>query len=151
VSGSLICRRAEPADHPELVAIWRRAVDATHDFLEPGEAERIEVQVRDEVLAALDMTVAVRDGELVGWIAVDGTSVEALFVDPAAHRRGVGSALLDALTASMPVVTLDVNEQNPTAVAFYRARGFVPTGRSEHDEDGRPYPLLHMRRAAPGQ
>jgi len=146
VSGHLTFRAAEPSDRPALVAIWRRAVDATHDFLAPGEADRIEVQVRDEVVPALDITVAVLDGTPVGWIAVAGDTVEALFVDPSAHRRGVGSGLLEAVTDSLPVVTLEVNEQNPAAVAFYRARGFEQTGRSEHDEDGRPYPLLHMRR-----
>lgn len=146
MSGAWEFRAAEVSDRPALVAIWRRAVDATHHFLPPGEADRIEAQVRDEVVPALAMTVAVLDGTPVGWIAVDGNRVEALFVDPSAHRRGVGSALLDAVTASLPVVELDVNEQNPAAVAFYRARGFEQTGRSEHDEDGRPYPLLHLRR-----
>jgi putative acetyltransferase len=46
-------------------------------------------------------------------------------------------------------LTVDVNEQNAAAVAFYQACGFVNEGRSELDESGRPYPLLHMRLAAP--
>ena len=42
---------------------------------------------------------------------------------------------------------LDVNEQNPDAVDFYRRRGFEQVGRSPVDSDGRPFPLLHFRRA----
>ena len=42
---------------------------------------------------------------------------------------------------------LDVNEQNPGAVEFYRRRGFEQVGRSPVDSDGRPFPLLHFRRA----
>jgi putative acetyltransferase len=40
-----------------------------------------------------------------------------------------------------------VNEQNPAACRFYQACGFVVIGRSEVDDAGRPYPLLHMRLA----
>ena len=68
-----------------------------------------------------------------------------LFVEPDAHGRGVGTALLDAVAARAPL-TVDVNEQNPAAHAFYRARGFVETGRSPLDGEGRPFPLVHLRR-----
>jgi putative acetyltransferase len=44
---------------------------------------------------------------------------------------------------------VDVNEQNPAAVGFYEALGFVVVSRSPVDGDGRPFPLLHMRRPAP--
>jgi putative acetyltransferase len=42
-------------------------------------------------------------------------------------------------------LTVDVNEQNAAARRFYEACGFVVEGRSELDEQGRPYPLLRMR------
>ena len=40
---------------------------------------------------------------------------------------------------------LTVNEQNPQAVEFYRHMGFQTFRRTEHDEEGGPYPLLYMR------
>jgi putative acetyltransferase len=144
---SLALRAATASDWPDLVGIWRRAVEATHGFLTPSDVDEIETQVRTAVLPSLTITVAQRaEGGSVGWIGVHGTRVEALFVDPAAHRRGVGSALLDAVTAAMPHVTLDVNAQNPSAVRFYERHGFVEVGRSERDGEGRPFPLVHMRR-----
>ena len=39
-----------------------------------------------------------------------------------------------------------MNEQNQDALRFYRACGFVVETRSDTDGDGRPFPLLHMRR-----
>jgi putative acetyltransferase len=42
-------------------------------------------------------------------------------------------------------LTVDVNEQNTQGVGFYRHLGFVETGRSETDDQGRPYPLLHLK------
>ena len=43
------------------------------------------------------------------------------------------------------VTQVDVNEQNVLAASFYLHRGFEVIGRSETDEAGRPYPLLHLR------
>jgi putative acetyltransferase len=40
---------------------------------------------------------------------------------------------------------VDVNEQNPEAARFYEACGFAVVGRSELDDGGRPFPLLHMK------
>ncbi|TWF76896.1 putative acetyltransferase [Pseudonocardia hierapolitana] len=144
---TLALRAATESDWPDLVRIWRRAVEATHSFLAPSDIDEIETQVRTTVLPSLTVTVAqrARSGS-VGWIGVHDTQVEALFVDPTAHRQGVGRALLDAATAAMPHVTLDVNEQNPSAVGFYKRHGFVEIGRSERDGEGRPFPLVHMRR-----
>ncbi|MFP5020308.1 GNAT family N-acetyltransferase [Pseudonocardia phyllosphaerae] len=73
--------------------------------------------------------------------------VEALFVDPTAHRQGIGASLPASATAGMPEVALDVNEQNPSAVEFCGRQGFVVVERSERDDQGRPLPLLHMRRS----
>lgn len=37
------------------------------------------------------------------------------------------------------------NEQNPGAVGFYEHMGFRTYARSERDEQGGPYTILHMR------
>ena len=83
-----------------------------------------------------------------GFMAYNGLQVEMLFVEPAYFGKGVGKALLQlaqqrAASKGLPL-TLDVNEQNPDALAFYRHMGFTVTGRSPLDSAGRPYPLLHM-------
>jgi len=44
-----------------------------------------------------------------------------------------------------PTTTTDVNEQNSQAVGFYGKMGFKRTGRSPVDDQGRPYPLIHLR------
>ena len=143
-----VLRPARPDDTDALVGVWRRAVEATHDFLGPDDVRELETAVRDEYLGAADLTVAEGDGRVVGFVGTVGHRVEMLFVDPALHGRGTGRALLDAVGRGLPVVELDVNEQNPGALAFYRALGFEVTGRSETDDQGRPFPLLHLRREA---
>lgn len=147
-AGEPALRPASPADAAALVAVWRRAVLATHGFLTPEDVDRYEGVVRAG-LPTLTVTLAERQGRVLGFVAVDGARVEMLFVDPDVHGSGVGSALLRHATAGRAVVDLDVNEQNPGARAFYARRGFVELGRSPLDADGRPYPLLHLRRVAP--
>ena len=59
-----------------------------------------------------------------------GAHMDALFVDPAAHGQGVGRSLVEHAIARHGAITTDVNAQNPGALGFYRAMGFVETGRS---------------------
>jgi len=69
-----------------------------------------------------------------------------LFLDPAHMGKGIGRQLLDYAIAEMGARTVDVNEQNPNALAFYKHCGFTVTGRSPVDGMGKPYPLIHMER-----
>jgi len=132
-----------PDEYPHLVAIWRSAVDATHDFLAEPDRDEIERQLAPRYFPEVELTVADVDGTPVGFAGVAGSGLEMLFVHADTRGSGVGTALLEhALDAR--VTTVDVNEQNDQAVQFYLRRGFEVTGRSEHDEAGRPYPLLHM-------
>ena len=40
---------------------------------------------------------------------------------------------------------VDVNEQNPQALGFYEHVGFEVFKKSEFDEQGNPFPILHMK------
>lgn len=133
-----------PAEYPRLVAIWRSAVDATHDFLAEADRAAIESQLADNYFPGVRLTVAEIDGDPVGFAGTAGENLEMLFVHADARGHGVGTALLDHAIAEPQVHLVDVNEQNEQAVGFYVRRGFVVTGRSERDDAGRPYPLLHM-------
>lgn len=84
-------------------------------------------------------------GVVQGFLAMDGAMIDALFVDPAAHGRGLGSALVAHALSLSPDLLVDANEQADNALPFYIARGFEVIGRSESDPAGRPYPILHLR------
>jgi putative acetyltransferase len=87
------------------------------------------------------------DGRAAGFLVMDGDLIDALFVDPAVHGRGYGTALLNHALTLAPEALVDANEQATNALPFYEARGFVRIGRSETDPQGRPYPLIHLRYA----
>ncbi|NUO77683.1 MAG: acetyltransferase [Lysobacter sp.] len=138
-------RARSPDDHPRLLQVWERSVRATHDFLAEADIAELRPQVRDVYLDAVEIWVDENaDGVVTGFIGLSGAQVEMLFLDPRWRGQGIGTRLLDHARQLRGALTVDVNEQNPAAHGFYRRYGFVDTGRSETDGQGRPLPLLHM-------
>ncbi|GAA3053937.1 acetyltransferase [Actinocorallia glomerata] len=137
------------AEYPTLAAIWRGAVDATHDFLAEADRDEIETRLQSDYFPAVVLAVAERDGRPVGFSGVLDGTLEMLFVDATHRDSGIGTALLAHAIKDHAVTTVDVNEQNASAAGFYAHRGFEVVGRSETDEAGRPYPLLHLRLSRP--
>jgi len=135
---------AGATEWPRLTAIWRSAVDATHDFLAAEDVEYFESRLATDYLPQVDVTVAVVAGRTVGFSGIADGKLEMLFIDGDHRGRGVGAALLRDAVAKVPNLLVDVNEQNEQAVGFYLRHGFHTVGRSATDGDGKPYPLLHL-------
>jgi GNAT superfamily N-acetyltransferase len=84
-------------------------------------------------------------GIMRGFVSTTrGPMLVSVFVDPAWRGAGAGvaDALLDGVIAWArgvgQTLQLDVHADNPRAIAFYRRRGFVATGRI-HPYDLPPY------------
>lgn len=143
----MIIRRGTPADVPRALEIWRAAVDATHGFLTPEHRAEIDVMVAEQFLPNAKLWLATDDDEYpVGFLVMDGSMIDALFVDPTFHGQGYGTALLNHALELAPNATVDASEQASNALPFYLARGFRVVGRSVTDPQGRPYPLVHLAR-----
>jgi putative acetyltransferase len=137
-------RRGTARDAPRNLDIWRRAVAATHDFLSPGDLDRIDALVADWLPGAEPWVYVDQTDSPLGFMALTGSHVDALFIDPLRHGAGVGRTLMMHARLLHSQLTVDVNEQNLRAIGFYERLGFERTGRSPVDGQGRPYPLLHM-------
>lgn len=135
------------SEYPQLVAIWRSAVLATHDFLASEDFTRIESMLASAYFPMVDLIVAEVAGEAVGFAGVASGNLEMLFVHDSFRGKGIGSALLGEAIDSHGVTRVDVNEQNLGAHRFYLTQGFRQVGRSELDGEGKPYPILHMQLA----
>ena len=142
-------RRSRPEDGGRVIDVWRAAVDATHQFLSREDRQAIDEEVQ-VLLPQMRLWLAV-DGHdrAFAFMGLTDSNLDALFVHPDHHDRGVGRSLVEHALARHPVLTVDVNEQNGRALGFYERLGFVRTGRSSTDEQGRCYPLLHLRIARP--
>ncbi len=140
-------RLSNPQDLPALFRVWESAVRATHSFLTEEDMNFYARQVRDDYLPFHAFWVAMGEsGEPVGFMGLTGAKIDSLFVDPSCHGRGIGRALIDHAANLGGDLTVDVNEQNRGARAFYEKLGFRRIGRSALDEAGQPYPILHLAR-----
>ena len=153
-------RLARPADYDAWLPLWLgyNAFYGREGATAPAEAiTRLTWRRFFDALEPIDCLVAEAEGRLVGLahlifhrntsLAGSTCYLQDLFAAPDLRGRGVGRALLAHAVEHAGVRTLDVNEQNPQAVGFYEHEGFVVAGRSPVDDAGRPFPLLHMRRA----
>jgi len=138
-------RRSTAGDRPRVLDIWREAVDATHHFLTPADKRDIESEVVAFLPQAL-LWLAVDDNDCsLGFMLLEESRMEALFIDPLQRGRGIGRALVEHALSIQPTITTDVNEQNIQAIGFYMHLGFERIGRSPTDNEGRAYPLIHLR------
>ena len=147
-------RRARASELEALAALWERSVRATHDFLMESDIEELRPHVREALGGAgLEVWVLGGDNDVPeGFMGLAGDDIAALFLEPARRGLGGGRRLVEHAQALRGGdLTVDVNEQNPAAVGFYEAVGFVVVGRSPLDDAGRPFPLLHMRRPVGGR
>ncbi|RAV23130.1 acetyltransferase [Paenibacillus contaminans] len=133
-------------DHDRLVEIWYEAVRDTHTFLTEEDIDFYHQMVKNGALDEVELWVEQNENNVPrGFIGLDGTKIEMLFVDPKYHGKGIGTRLIKHAEAIKGGnLQVDVNEQNEGACAFYKRYGFVRTGRSELDSSGRPFPLLHL-------
>lgn len=132
--------------HDKLVSIWYKAVVQTHTFLTNADIEFYYQIVRNGALREVEIWIEVNeDQEPLGFIGMDGSKIEMLFVDPDHHGSGTGRRLIKHVEALKGAnLQVDVNEQNDGAYSFYKRLGFVRIGRSELDYSGNPFPLLHL-------
>lgn len=138
-------RPSRASDGDAVVDLWRRAVDATHDFLSAEDRRAIDAEVVGFLPQAPLLLAVDAEDRPQGFMLLDGSHMEALFIDPEVHGQGIGRQLVEHALAQHSTLTTDVNAQNAQALGFYLRMGFVETGRSEVDSQGRPYPLIHLR------
>lgn len=131
-------------DYPQLAEIWKSAVTATHDFLSQEDMKAIASRLQSEYFPAVKLFISrLADGTPVAFAGISEGHLEMLFVRNEFRGRGFGSRLLD-FAIRQGVDSVDVNEQNPQALGFYLSHGFAVVSRNETDQDGRPYPILHL-------
>jgi ribosomal protein S18 acetylase RimI-like enzyme len=117
-------------------------------YLPPQERghEQVTRWIREVVLRRSRVWVAVRDGELVGYAALEGDTLEHLYLRPDARRQGLGTLLLDEVRAHTPDgLTLHVFQQNTEARAFYEHHGFTVLATTTGERNMENLPDMTLR------
>ena len=122
---SLTLRLATEADADDIAALFavsRRLLTFLPDL---HTVEEDQAHIRDHVLVDYRVTVAERDGRIVGFMAELEGWIEHLYIDAAELRTGVGSALLADAKARNKSLELWCFADNLRGRAFYEKHGFV--------------------------
>ncbi len=135
----LSIRSSTPDDLPAIRDIFRRAALANEGDRAWIEAHPDEFGLDEANVLEGRTRVAVVDGEIVGFATLVGSGLEDLFVEPDWMRRGIATALVHDIAATVPRIDLTAN---PHALAFYESVGFVEDGVAE--TSGGPAVRMHL-------
>lgn len=130
----------------QLTELWEKSVKATHLFLSDSEIEEIKKYVPQALNGIAHLIVTENDSKCpVAFMGVEEQKLEMLFITPEERGNGLGKRLIRYGIDNYSIKELAVNEQNPLAKGFYEHMGFQVYKRTDHDEQGKSYPLLYMR------
>lgn len=125
-------RRMQQADIPAIAALEKQC------FSQPWSEQALAAELQNKNALFL---AAFEAGKLIGYLGMhcvlDEGYIANVAVDEAYRRRGVATALLNALLEiarqrRLGFVTLEVRQSNAPAIAFYEKFGFKAVGRRKN-------------------
>lgn len=115
-------------DEALVAAIWHRAGLDEYSYLPrflaltPAVARKVFAEV---IVVDAELRVAWDADIPIGFIALKGSYIDRLYVDPGAQRRGCGARLLAWARQQSPHgLELHTHQQNTRARTFYEKHGF---------------------------
>lgn len=118
-------RKYEKNDHDRVMEIWLSSNLEAHGFIRREYWQDCFGGV-SEAIPSAEVYTALSDGEIVGFIGLNGVHIEGIFVDGDHRSKGVGKALIDFAKELYPKLSLCVYEKNVRAADFYKREGFLP-------------------------
>ena len=132
------------ADLTALLDVWYRSSVVAHSFLPEEFFETERREIAETWMPMAETVVYELDGRVVGFLALIGNEVGAIFVDPEHQGRGVGRALMDWARDSRPFLELSVFEANQSGRGFYESYGFEYVGSAVNEATGHPELRLRL-------
>jgi ribosomal protein S18 acetylase RimI-like enzyme len=120
-------RRFRPEDRDDVVGVWYRAGLDEYTYL--PTFQELSFEQAAEILAAVmescEVWVGTEDQRIVAFLAMEGSTIQRLYVEPEDQHQGWGSELLDlAMANAAGGLDLYTHVANTRARAFYERRGF---------------------------
>ena len=107
----------------QIAQIWLDANLDAHSFINPTYWTNYYDGVKRE-LAKAELFIDTEDGQIQGFLGIEGNYIAGLFVAKQYRGQGIGSHLLSAAKQTRSELTLAVYEKNSRAYHFYIKEGF---------------------------
>ena len=148
--GTPTIRPFRPEDEPAVVGVWHRSGLAAYPYLPTWQAFTLEGAghvFREVIRAQCRIWVGALDEQIVAYLAMKGSYIDRMYVDPTRWRTGWGARLIAfAKRVSPSGLELHTHQENRAARALYEKHGFtaVTFGTSPPPESA-PDVLYHWR------
>ena len=129
-----------------LTGVWNESVWTSPHFLSEPDIEQLKPYVGMALREVGHLVVVYCGLQAKGFMGIQGDKVEMLFLSPECTGQEWGSIWVDRAIGSYGATKVDVNEQNDQATHFYLHKGFRTMSRDALDEQGNPFPILHLTR-----
>lgn len=90
------------------------------------------------------VTVAQRQGRVIGFLALEKGYIHGLYLDRAARGQGGGRLLIDHAKTRAGQLELRVAQHNAAAKRFYRRAGFNEAARGDGSANDENLPDVHF-------
>ncbi|HJD08701.1 MAG TPA: GNAT family N-acetyltransferase [Candidatus Ligilactobacillus faecavium] len=117
-------RKFNSQDLAVVMQIWLKTNIEAHSFIPAAYWKNNFEEVKAALLHA-EIYVAEVDGQIVGFIGLNQTIIEGIFVKKGMRSRGIGKQLLDYVKKIKPELQLEVYKENPRAIKFYEREQFI--------------------------
>ena len=131
----------------DLTKVWDESVRSSHHFLSEQDILQIKPYVEMALREVKHLVVVYQNRQAKGFMGIQDGKIEMLFLSPDCIGQQLCSYLVDWAICTHGVTKVDVNEQNEQAALFYERKGFRVISRDESDEQGNPFPIVHLKLA----
>jgi GNAT superfamily N-acetyltransferase len=149
-----LVRPFEDRDEAAVVLVWHRSGQAAYPYLPSWQAFTLEHAGKvfhDVIRPRCDIWVGTRHERVVAFLAMAGSYVDRMYVDPTEWRKGWGTRFVLLAKRLRPGgLELHTHEENHAARRLYERHGFraVKFGLSPPPENA-PDVEYHWRPAEP--
>jgi putative acetyltransferase len=137
-------RHATNTDFHELAELYHDASLIAHPFIDPEYIARDRRHLSEQRLPLEQAFLWERQGNIEGYIALDGTRINGLFIRVEHQRKGIGRTLVEHVKQLHDQLRVKVFQENYQAQRFYFAMGFEVVPEAETPQDG-PHAQYCMR------
>ena len=116
-------RKLQKADVIKVADIWLNSNIKAHNFI-PAQYWKSNYEPVKEMLLQAEVYVYESNGEIQGFIGLNGEYIEGIFVCDKLQSQGIGKLLLDFIKERRMGLSLNVYEKNTRAIHFYQRERF---------------------------
>jgi putative acetyltransferase len=131
-------RKYSENDMDSVLEIWLNASVKAHDFISAEFWESQVESMRNIYIPVSETYVYEAESKVVGFYALYGNSLAAIFVSPELQGKGIGKQLLSHAKTQRVELSLSVYKENRASFQFYLSQDFNVVSEQLDEHTGHP-------------